>query len=173
MHLRPTPGSGSSRNGKDKGKGTAAVDPRAAVARGHTDAAAATDYLFTSMQSIEPIPRTLTEGAGAGAAVAVRPPAPEQYLCTGYDVYCTVEPAPMECMSLVHARVRRVFVGSEDTGQGALFSCMRLQEVQRMNHKYAVYRCMSSSRLRAACREAAVPLLGPVVEAAIGTEQGE
>lgn len=66
----------------------------------------------------------------------------------------------MECMSLVHARVRRVFVGCADPDQGALFSRMRLQEVQRMNHKYAVYRCKQDGELQAASREAAAPLLG-------------
>eukprot|EP00979_Chaetoceros_neogracilis_P017425 scaffold10220_cov272-Chaetoceros_neogracile.AAC.6 len=43
-----------------------------------------------------------------------------QYLCTGYDVYTTKEPAIFEAMALVHSRVRRVIFCIEDKEDGGL-----------------------------------------------------
>ena len=39
------------------------------------------------------------------------PQAQAQYLCTGYDVYATMEPNIYEAMALVHSRIRRLVFG--------------------------------------------------------------
>jgi tRNA(Arg) A34 adenosine deaminase TadA len=61
------------------------------------------------------------------------------YLCTGLDVYVTVEPSPMDAMALLHSRVKRVFYHSPDSVSGVLGSKGMLHEKKTINHRYTVY----------------------------------
>lgn len=61
------------------------------------------------------------------------------YLCTGLDLFVTVEPCIMTAMALVHSRIRRVFY-RDSHPQGALGSLRILHADPRINHHYPVYR---------------------------------
>uniref|UniRef100_A0A158R674 CMP/dCMP-type deaminase domain-containing protein n=1 Tax=Syphacia muris TaxID=451379 RepID=A0A158R674_9BILA len=63
-----------------------------------------------------------------------------QYLGTGFDVFVTDEPCAMCAMALVHFRVGRVFFNKKNEKEGALESVWRIQEEQRLNHQYSVFR---------------------------------
>ena len=61
------------------------------------------------------------------------------YLCTGLDVYVTLEPSPMDAMALLHSRVTRVFYNTPDPISGVLGSNGMLHEAKTINHRYKVY----------------------------------
>eukprot|EP00968_Pinguiococcus_pyrenoidosus_P008025 scaffold564_cov248-Pinguiococcus_pyrenoidosus.AAC.9 len=65
---------------------------------------------------------------------------PQQYLCTGLDVYLTHEPEIMSAMALLHNRVRRVFWAIDNPQQGGLFSRQRLHAIKNLNHHFRAFR---------------------------------
>jgi len=69
---------------------------------------------------------------------------PNRYLCTGFDVYCTFEPEPMDAMALVHSRVRRVIYCLPNLAEGALGSRLMLHEQRQLNHHYRVFRVLEA-----------------------------
>ena len=89
-----------------------------------------------------------------------------QYLCTGYDVYCTREPSPYEAMAFVHARIRRlVFLGKlpdepsvgdndeekdDDAGCGGITG-FHVHALPGTNHSYRAFECRGSSDLGRRC----------------------
>ncbi|CAN0129643.1 unnamed protein product [Scytosiphon promiscuus] len=73
---------------------------------------------------------------------------PEQYLCTGFDLYITREPCLMCAMALVHSRVRRVIYGVRDTERGCLGSVMMLHTLKSLNHNYRVFEGVCADECR-------------------------
>ncbi|CAM9287683.1 unnamed protein product [Hapterophycus canaliculatus] len=73
---------------------------------------------------------------------------PEQYLCTGFDLYITREPCLMCAMALVHSRVRRVIYGVRDTERGCLGSVMMLHTLKSLNHNYRVFEGVCAEECR-------------------------
>ncbi|KAA0171184.1 hypothetical protein FNF28_00950 [Cafeteria roenbergensis] len=71
----------------------------------------------------------------------------DQYICTGYDVYLSVEPCAMDAMALSHARVRSVVFAARDPIDGALLSRLRLHEARPLNHHYSVFQMREDSEL--------------------------
>jgi tRNA(adenine34) deaminase len=59
------------------------------------------------------------------------------YRLTGAAVYATVEPCPMCCGALLHARVARLVYGAADPRAGAATSLYQLLEDRRLNHQVA------------------------------------
>ncbi len=57
------------------------------------------------------------------------------YRLTGATVYATVEPCPMCCGALLHARVGRLVYGARDPKAGAVESLYRLLADPRLNHR--------------------------------------
>jgi tRNA(adenine34) deaminase len=57
------------------------------------------------------------------------------YRLTGATVYATVEPCPMCCGAILHARVSRVVYGAPDPKAGAVESLYRLLGDPRLNHR--------------------------------------
>ncbi len=53
-------------------------------------------------------------------------------------LYATVEPCPMCCGAVLHARLARVVYGATDPKAGAVSSLYRLLDDPRMNHEVAV-----------------------------------
>ena len=53
-------------------------------------------------------------------------------------LYTTVEPCPMCCGAVLHARLARVVYGAPDPKAGAVRSLYRLLDDPRMNHEVAV-----------------------------------
>jgi tRNA(Arg) A34 adenosine deaminase TadA len=75
-----------------------------------------------------------------------------QYLCTGYDVYTTMEPTVFEAMALVHARVRRVVYGSlSPTSLGGI-SDMSVHALPGTNHHYRTFTCRVDTTLWEQCQ---------------------
>ncbi|XP_008487781.1 probable inactive tRNA-specific adenosine deaminase-like protein 3 [Diaphorina citri] len=72
------------------------------------------------------------------------------YLCTGYDVYLTMEPCLMCAMALVHSRAKTIFYGCSNDIDGALGSKLKLHNVSNLNHHYQVY----AGVLEFECRQA-------------------
>lgn len=64
----------------------------------------------------------------------------DQYLCTGFDIYLSVEPCSMCAMALLHSRIRRVFYCTQDPVHGALGSTSRLHVHPKLNHHFRVFR---------------------------------
>jgi tRNA(adenine34) deaminase len=60
------------------------------------------------------------------------------YRLPGATLYSTVEPCPMCCGAVLHARLARVVYGAADPKAGAVRSLYRLLEDPRMNHEVAV-----------------------------------
>ena len=59
------------------------------------------------------------------------------YRLTGATLYTTVEPCPMCCGAILHARVSRVVYGAPDPKAGAVESLYRLLDDARLNHRVA------------------------------------
>ena len=76
-----------------------------------------------------------------------------QYLCTGYDVFTTVEPTVFEAMALVHSRVRRVVVGCGRTTMRGALTTVKVHALPGTNHKYRAFLCHTNGDLARQCRE--------------------
>lgn len=84
-----------------------------------------------------------------------------QYLCTGFDVYTTVEPSVFEAMALVHYRVNRVVFGcgaaeldgNEVTTRPHVSGIVdkKIHCLPGANHRYRAFSCESKSELWDAC----------------------
>jgi tRNA(Arg) A34 adenosine deaminase TadA len=75
-----------------------------------------------------------------------------QYLCTGYDIYTTMEPTVFEAMALAHARVRRVVYGSlSPTSLGGI-SDMSVHALPGTNHHYRTFTCRVDTALWKQCQ---------------------
>lgn len=61
------------------------------------------------------------------------------YLCTGYDIFLSIEPCIMCCMALVHSRIRRIFFLNKNIFRGALVSVTKVQSIKALNHHYEVF----------------------------------
>ena len=59
------------------------------------------------------------------------------YRLTGATLYATVEPCPMCCGAVLHARIGRVVYGAQDPKAGAVESLYRLLDDPRLNHRVA------------------------------------
>ena len=57
------------------------------------------------------------------------------YRLTGATLYATVEPCPMCCGAVLHARLARVVYGAPDPKAGAVVSLFRLLDDPRLNHR--------------------------------------
>eukprot|EP00112_Aurelia_sp_Birch-Aquarium-sp1_P023584 Seg708.8 transcript_id=Seg708.8/GoldUCD/mRNA.D3Y31 product="putative inactive tRNA-specific adenosine deaminase-like protein 3" protein_id=Seg708.8/GoldUCD/D3Y31 len=71
---------------------------------------------------------------------------PEDYLCTGYDLYVTHEPCVMCSMALVHSRIRRVFYGLENNVMGGLGSVYKIHCQEGLNHRFEVFKDVSKNK---------------------------
>jgi tRNA(Arg) A34 adenosine deaminase TadA len=60
------------------------------------------------------------------------------YRLPGATLYATVEPCPMCCGAVLHARLARVVYGAADAKAGAARSLYRLLDDPRMNHEVIV-----------------------------------
>jgi tRNA(adenine34) deaminase len=59
------------------------------------------------------------------------------YRLTGATLYATLEPCPMCCGAVLHARIARVVYGARDARAGAVESLYRLLADPRLNHRVA------------------------------------
>ncbi len=62
----------------------------------------------------------------------------KNYRLPGALLYATVEPCPMCCGAVLHARLGRVVYGAPDPKAGAARSLYRLLDDPRMNHEVVV-----------------------------------
>jgi tRNA(Arg) A34 adenosine deaminase TadA len=75
-----------------------------------------------------------------------------QYLCTGYDIYTTMEPTVFEAMALAHARVRRVVYGSSSPTSLGGISDMSVHALPGTNHHYRTFTCRVDTDLWKQCQ---------------------
>lgn len=68
----------------------------------------------------------------------------EQYLCTGLELYCTLEPCIMCAMALLHSRIKRVLFIKRNPSRGGLGSKIFLHEDPRLNHRFRVFQASTS-----------------------------
>lgn len=61
------------------------------------------------------------------------------YLCTGLDVYVSVEPCLMCAAAILHNRARRVFCGSRLPGLGGFTNRIRIHVERKLNHRFQVF----------------------------------
>jgi tRNA(Arg) A34 adenosine deaminase TadA len=62
------------------------------------------------------------------------------YLCTGLDLFLTIEPELFSSMALVHSRIRRVYFLTTDATNGVLASsAVYLHSLRALNHHYRVF----------------------------------
>ena len=54
---------------------------------------------------------------------------------TGCDMYVTLEPCAMCAGAIVHARIRNLFIGTEDPKTGACGSVLDITADRRLNHQ--------------------------------------
>jgi hypothetical protein len=64
----------------------------------------------------------------------------DSYLCTGFDLYVTVEPDLMTSMALVHSRIRRVFYRDSCPHLGALGTHYNIHSHRSLNHHFRVFK---------------------------------
>ena len=64
----------------------------------------------------------------------------DSYLCTGLDLYVTVEPDLMSSMALVHSRIRRVFYRYPSESEGALGTHYNIHSLRSLNHHFRVFK---------------------------------
>lgn len=86
-----------------------------------------------------------------------------QYLCTGYDLFCTREPSVFEAMALVHFRINRLVFGCgarklEGSRVGKFHHDSGITEMQvhtlpGTNHNYKAYQCEAETDLWRLCFE--------------------
>lgn len=72
-----------------------------------------------------------------------------QYLCTGYDVYSTLEPTVFEAMALVHSRIRRLVFGRKNDCGGVTDA--QVHALPGTNHHYRSFACRQGSDLWERC----------------------
>jgi tRNA(adenine34) deaminase len=107
------------------------------VGRGHNQPIAATDP--TAHAEVEAL-REAARTAG-------------NYRLPGATVYSTVEPCPMCCGALLHARVARLVYGAPDPKGGAAVSLYRLLSDPRLNHEVQVVGPVRAEECGALLRE--------------------
>jgi tRNA(adenine34) deaminase len=85
-------------------------------------------------------PITLHDPTAHAEVLALRAAAREtgNYRLERTSVYTTVEPCPMCCGALVHARVARLVYGAADPKAGAAASLYRILDDGRLNHRVEV-----------------------------------
>eukprot|EP00300_Choanocystis_sp_HF-7_P015876 c19208_g1_i4.p1 GENE.c19208_g1_i4~~c19208_g1_i4.p1 ORF type:complete len:129 (+),score=30.41 c19208_g1_i4:1-387(+) len=71
--------------------------------------------------------------------VAGAPGTGELYLCSGYDLYTTLEPCIMCSMGLVHSRIRRVFYMQRNLEFGGLGGKLCIHTEPSLNHRFEVF----------------------------------
>ena len=62
------------------------------------------------------------------------------YLCTGFDIYTTLEPCVMCSMALLHSRVGKVFYCNVNKNSGGLGSKYQIHCEEGLNHHFDVFR---------------------------------
>ena len=75
------------------------------------------------------------------------------YRLPGATVYVTVEPCPMCCGAMLHARVGRVVYGASDPKTGAARSLYRLLEDPRLHHEARITEGVRAEECAALLRE--------------------
>jgi tRNA-specific adenosine deaminase 3 len=69
---------------------------------------------------------------------------PENYVCSGLDLYVVKEPDIMDSMALVHSRIRHVYFLSprsiSDGGGGLTTFEFNISAIRSLNHHYRVFR---------------------------------
>lgn len=75
------------------------------------------------------------------------------YRLPGTTVYSTVEPCPMCCGALLHARVARLVYGALDPKSGAAQSLYRLLGDPRLNHEVQVVGAVRAEECGALLRD--------------------
>ena len=82
-------------------------------------------------------PITLADPTAHAEILALREAARKRgnYRLNGATLYVTVEPCPMCCGAILHARVARVVYGAPDPKAGAVESLYRLLDDARLNHR--------------------------------------
>jgi len=86
-------------------------------------------------------PITLADPTAHAEILALREAARKRgnYRLAGATLYATVEPCPMCCGAILHARVARVVYGALDPKAGAVESLYRLLDDARLNHRVATH----------------------------------
>jgi len=84
-------------------------------------------------------PVTLADPTAHAEVLALREAARRvgNYRLTGATLFATVEPCPMCCGAILHARVSRLVYGATDPRAGAVESLYRLLDDARLNHRVA------------------------------------
>jgi tRNA(adenine34) deaminase len=82
-------------------------------------------------------PITLADPTAHAEILALREAARKRgnYRLAGATLYATVEPCPMCCGAILHARVSRVVYGALDPKAGAVESLYHLLDDPRLNHR--------------------------------------
>ena len=100
-----------------------------------------------AIQAVSRLERTVATSHGIGSSTFQS----GQYLCTGYDVYTTLEPTVFEAMALVHARIRRLVIGCRRNNSLGGLTDMTVHGLPGTNHKYRVFLCELESELAKDC----------------------
>jgi tRNA(adenine34) deaminase len=84
-------------------------------------------------------PITLSDPTAHAEVLALREAARKlgNYRLGSAILYATVEPCPMCCGAILHARLARVVYGATDPRAGAVESLYRLLDDARLNHRVA------------------------------------